>query len=110
MEIELCPANDEASLVFSGAMTRENSREIENCVIGAMRRHPRLKVDLSAVDAIDPCGLYLLGVLKAYGGNAVRFVAASPVIRRAVMQLPATAHHAELRQSLWAVPELARAA
>ncbi len=87
-------------LVFSGPMTCSNSRDIENRIINAMRQHPQLNVDLSGVEEIDLCGIHLLGVLKSYGGEAVRIIATSPSVEEALLQLPSTHRHARLKRNI----------
>lgn len=74
-------------LVFEGKMTFEFSRELEDRMIAAMRRHQCLEVDLSGVREIDLCGIHLLGVLQSFGGKKVTIVATSPVVERASSRL-----------------------
>lgn len=90
MKIELSSSDNGTYIVFSGPMTCQHSREIENSIIDAMRRHRRLNVDLSEVKEVDLCGIHLLRVLKSFGGDAVRIVATSPSIDYALLHLPNT--------------------
>lgn len=93
MKITVNPGNEGDQIHFSGPMTYEYSREIEDRIIDAMRRHPHLDVDLSGVDRIDLCGIHLLCMLKSYGGEAVRIVAASPTVDKALKNLPLPRRH-----------------
>lgn len=83
-------------LTFDGSMTLAFARELEDRIISAMRRHPRLEVDLSGVREIDPSGIHLIRLLQTVGGKAVDFVAASPIVEHAIggLRIPplATAH------------------
>lgn len=88
LRIAVRQESDGFRMTFSGAMTYEHSREIENQIIDALRRHPHLDVDLSAVDRIDSCGTHLLCMLKSYGGDAVSIVATSPSVEDALTHLP----------------------
>lgn len=100
MEFQVKAGNNGNRIVFSGPMTCNNSREIENRIINAMRQNPKLDVDLSGVEEIDLCGIHLLGVLQSFGGEAVRIVATSPTVDAALMQLPSTHRHAKLKRTV----------
>jgi len=80
---------DEAAfrLTFEGKMTFEFSAELEDRIIGAMRRYQHLEVDLSGVHEIDLCGIHLLGLLQSFGGKEVVIVAISPVVEQASRRL-----------------------
>ena len=108
MEFQVNSGNNGNCIVFSGPMTCNNSREIENRIINAMRQHPQLNVDLSGVEEIDLCGIHLLGVLQSFGGEAVHIIATSPTVDAALMQLPSTHRHARLKRTINA-PSYARA-
>lgn len=98
MKIEVNSGNAGSSITFTGPMTYEHSREMENQIINAMRRHPRLDVDLSSVDEIDLCGIHLLCMLKSYGGDAVHIVATSPTVENALQKLPVASRHSRRRR------------
>jgi len=100
MEFEVKSGSNGNCIVFSGPMTCNNSREIENRIINAMRQHPQLNVDLSGVEEIDLCGIHLLGVLQSFGGEAVHIIATSPTVDAALMRLPSTHRHARLKQNI----------
>lgn len=100
MEFEVHSEIDGNCIVFSGPMTCDNSRAIENRIINAMRQNPHLNVDLSGVKEIDLCGIHLLGVLQSFGGDAVRIIATSPTVDAALMQLPSTHRHARLKRNI----------
>lgn len=89
---------DEAAcrLIFEGKMTFEFSRELEDRIISAMRRHQCLEVDLSGVHEIDLCGIHLLGLLQNFGGKKVTIVATSPVVEQAASRLLASFRGASL--------------
>ena len=106
MEIEVNSGNNGSYLIFSGPMTCENSRQIENRIINAMRQHSQLCVDLSAVQEIDLCGIHLLGVLQSFGGDAVHIIATSPTVDAALLHLPSTHRHAKLKQHVKTKPYL----
>jgi len=90
MNITQNGSKDDCCLVFDGQMTYPFSREIENQIIDSMRRHRRLKVDLSGVREIDLCGIHLLGVLRSFGDDALRIIATSPVVDAALSRLPSS--------------------
>lgn len=100
MEFEVKSGSHGNCIIFSGAMTCSNSRDIENRIINAMRQHPKLKVDLSGVEEIDLCGIHLLGVLQSFGGDAVNIIATSPTVDAALMRLPSTHRHARLKRNI----------
>jgi anti-anti-sigma regulatory factor len=100
MKIAVTSRNDGNYIVFTGPMTCEHSREIENRIIDAMRHHSQLNVDLSGVEEIDLCGIHLLSVLHSYGGESVRIVATSPTVDAALMRLPSNRRHARLKQHI----------
>ena len=100
IEFKVNPGNISNCIIFSGPMTCSNSREIENCIISAMRQHLRLDVDLSGVEEIDLCGIHLLGVLQSFGGDAVNIIATSPTVDAALMHLPSSHRHARLKRTV----------
>lgn len=79
-------ANDDSGfhLVLDGKMTLAFSDELEDRIINAMRKYPRLKVDLSGVREIDRSGIHLIRLLQTVGGKAVDFVATSPIVEQAI--------------------------
>lgn len=76
-------------LTFDGSMTIAHANELEDRIIDAMRKHPRLEVDLSGVREIDHCGIHLIRILQTLGGKAINFVATSPIIEQAFKGLHA---------------------
>jgi anti-anti-sigma regulatory factor len=108
MEFRVKPGSNSNCIIFSGPMTCNNSREIENRIISAMRQHPRLDVDLSGVEEIDLCGIHLLGVLKSFGGDAVNIIATSPTVDAALTRLPTTHRHARLKRTISVPAPMAR--
>lgn len=92
MNIKINGGRDNCDLALEGAMTHRHSRYIEDTIIDSMRRYPHLNVDLSGVSEIDLCGIHLLGVLRSFGDNTVRIVAASPLVEAALAKLPASPH------------------
>jgi len=86
MNITLKGEKDDCCLTLEGEMTYRFSRDIENRIIDSMRNHEHLKVDLSGVSAIDRCGVHLLGVLHSFGDEAVKIIAASPVVKEALSE------------------------
>lgn len=109
MEIEVCCGENGQQLVFSGPMTCNNSRQIENRIISAMRQYEQLSVDLSGVEEIDLCGIHLLGVLQSFGGDAVHIVATSPTVDAALARLPETHRHVKLKRRICRVPSFSTA-
>ena len=99
MEFQVKAGNNGHCIIFSGPLTCSNSREIENCIISAMRQHRRLDVDLSGVKEIDLCGIHLLGVLKSFCGAAVNIIATSPTVDAALARLPVSHRHARLKRT-----------
>lgn len=88
MNITLNGDKENCCLVFEGAMTCQFSSEMEDRLIDCMRRYRHLDVDLSAVSEVDLCGVHLLGILRSFGDNAIRIVAASPVVEAALARIP----------------------
>lgn len=84
MHIELVCNERGCRLVFSGRLTAEFAREVEDRIIEALRRFKSFEVDLSAVSEIDPSGVHLLSVLRKIGGAAVSIVASSPTVEQAL--------------------------
>ena len=76
--------NDSFRLIFDGKMTIACANQLEDRVISAMRKYRHLEVDLSEVREIDRCGIHLIRLMQAVGGKGVRFIAASPIVERAV--------------------------
>lgn len=70
-------------LKFEGPMTFEHRLELEETIIGAMRRHTQLAADLSGVREIDLYGVHLLGMLQSVGA----VVALSPTVEEAAKRL-----------------------
>ncbi len=98
MNIILKVGKDDCCLIIEGEMTCRFSREIENVIIESMRNHQFLRVDLSGVSEIDPCGIHLLGVLLSFGDEATRIVAASTVAQEALSRFQ-LAHKSRIRRS-----------
>lgn len=78
---------------IEGSMTSQHSREIEDFIINLMRRYSRVKVDVSAVNEIDRCGLHLLTLLKNFGGDRVDIFSTSPVVDVALAQMRSARRH-----------------
>lgn len=97
MTVCLIPGNKGCQLVFSGSLTYEFSRDMEDQIIGALRGYEHIDVDLSDVQEIDLCGIHLLGVLQTLGGEHVDIVADSPVVQNASQRLLASQRSIALR-------------
>ena len=76
-----------AHLVFDSAMTIKHATKIENMILDAMRRHPKVEVDLSRVDEIDLCGLHLLGFLDRFADKGIVIIATSPAVDQAYARI-----------------------
>ena len=100
MEIEVSSGISGSCLKFSEPMTCENSHQIENRIIAAMRQQKQLRVDLSADEKIDLCGIHLLGVLQNFGADAARIVATSVTVDAALRPLPLPHRHAKLKRHI----------
>lgn len=87
MNVTLTDKGSACRLVFSGTLTIEFARELEDKIISALRRYTEFEIDLSEVSEIDVCGIHLLGVLDAVGGNKVHVVASSAAVERAYERL-----------------------
>ncbi len=81
------PCGSSFRLTLEGSMTMDFADALEDKIIAAMRQHKNLEVDLSGVREIDLCGIHLINLLRAVGGKAVKFVATSPIVERAVKGL-----------------------
>ncbi|MGE5471531.1 MAG: STAS domain-containing protein [Bacteroidota bacterium] len=90
MRINLIDKDGVCHLVFTGCLTFEFARELEDRIIDAMRRYDRFRLDLSAVSEIDLCGLHLLRILDTLGGAKVETIAGSPVVEMAERRLLAS--------------------
>jgi len=80
MELKLINGTQGCRLIIAGRMTREFSGQLEAGIINAMRRYPRLAVDLSGVHEIDRCGFRLLELMQKLGGKEVCIEASSTVV------------------------------
>lgn len=78
---------------IEGSMTSQHFREIENFIISMMRRYSRVKIDLSAVNEIDRCGVHLLTMLKNFGGDGVDIFSTSPVVDAALAHMRSARRH-----------------
>lgn len=96
MSITLTEDGDTCRMVFSGSITYEFWRELEDIIIGAMRRYTNFRVDLSGIEEIDLCGIHLLGVLHSVGGTNVTIVASSLIVDQASRRLLASQRLASL--------------
>lgn len=74
-------------LTFEGKMTFEVARQLEDGIIGAMRRYQHLEVDLAGVREVDLCGIHLLGLMQNYGGQKIQIIATSPAVEQASKRL-----------------------
>ncbi|PKO85065.1 MAG: hypothetical protein CVU18_22070 [Betaproteobacteria bacterium HGW-Betaproteobacteria-12] len=83
MNLTLLGGERSCHMVIAGKVTEEFSAQLEAGLIGAMRRYPRLTVDLSGVAEIDHFGLRLLALMQNLGGKEVAIVATSPAVDRA---------------------------
>ena len=90
MDLKFNEAEDGCCVVFEGSMICKNSRAIEQSILDSVRRHRHLKVDLSAVNEIDRCGVHLLAMIKSFGAEFVEIVATSPLVDVAMGHIPAT--------------------
>lgn len=86
MTIDLIDKEGACRLVFDGCLTSEFARELEDCIIEALRRYTHFEVDLSRVKEVDQCGLHLLRVLNKIAGDHLETVAESPVVEEATRQ------------------------
>lgn len=112
MEIEIMErvgSDGERRIAFSGEMTCDEFRRMEDFVIEVMARYARVSLDLSAVTAIDFCGIYLLSVLHNVGGEAVRIAALAPAVAAALERLSPTPANASLQRSARRCSEAATA-
>lgn len=93
MNITLNGGADSCCLIFEGAMTLSFLRAMEERIIDCMRRYPHIDVDLTGVSEIDVYGARLLVVLRSFGEEVIRIVAASPVVEatQTQSQIPPTA-------------------
>ncbi|HJV25607.1 MAG TPA: STAS domain-containing protein [Aromatoleum sp.] len=82
MRVTLLEGGEVSRLVFEGDMTLEFSNEMEDRILGAMRRRKPVQVDLSAVEEIDLCGLHMLGMMQTMGKDKMDIVATSPAVDR----------------------------
>lgn len=82
-------------VVFEGSMVCKNSRAIEQSILEMVRQHRHLKIDLSAVNEIDRCGVHLLAMIKSFGDEFVEIVATSPIVDVAMTHIPATHRKAQ---------------
>lgn len=90
MDIKFNEAEEGCRVAFEGSMICKNSRTIEQSILDSVRRHRHLKVDLSAVNEIDRCGVHLLAMIKSFGDELVEIVATSPIVDVAMAYIPAT--------------------
>lgn len=88
MDITLIGSDRGCRMVIAGKVTKEFSAQLEAGIINAMRRYPRLAVDLSGVREIDYCGIRLLKLMQVLGGKEVDIVATSPAVERASHPVP----------------------
>lgn len=79
-------------LTLEGPMTFEHRQELEEIIIGAMRRHTKLAADLSSVREIDLYGVHLVGLLQSVGA----VVAVSPVVEEVTKRLLTSYHGTRL--------------
>ena len=86
-------------LTFEGKMTFEVARQLEDGIIGAMRRYQHLEVDLAGVREVDLCGIHLLGLMQNYGGQKIQIVATSPAVELASKRLLGSFRGASLGRS-----------
>jgi len=87
MRVTLVEGGEVSRLIFEGDMTLEFSNEMEDRIIGAMRRHQHIEVDLSAVEEIDLCGLHMVGMMRTMGKDRMDIVATSPSVERRLRKL-----------------------
>lgn len=99
MNVRLIDTEGTTRLLFEGHLTFEFARELEDRIIDALRRHAQLEVDLSGVVEIDVCGLHLLRILDAVGGDGIRTVATSPAVEQARLRLMAPGRGSSLRSA-----------
>jgi ABC-type transporter Mla MlaB component len=100
MSITLIEDGDTCRMVFSGSITYEFWRELEDIIISAMRRYTHFKVDLSGIEEIDLCGIHLLGVLHSVGGPNVAIVANSSIVDQTSRRLLASQRLASLGRAV----------
>jgi len=90
MNITLDGGAASCCLKFEGAMTHRFLRAMEDRIIDCMRRYPHIDIDLTGVSEIDDYGTRLLAVLRSFGEEVIRIVAASPVVEATLLQTPWT--------------------
>lgn len=83
MDITLIGGDRDCRMVIAGSVTERFSAELEAGILNAMRRYPRLAVDLSGVAEIDRFGIRLLKLMQDLGGKEVDIVATSPAVEKA---------------------------
>lgn len=93
MSIKFIEGNQKDCIHIEGSMTSQHSREIEDFIINMMRLYSCLKVDISAVNEIDRCGLHLLSMLKNFGGDRVDIFSTSPVVNVTLAQMRSATPH-----------------
>lgn len=93
-----------AHLVLDSAMTLTHASEIESRLLDAMRRHPKVEVDLSRVNEIDVCGLHLLGFLDHFTDKGLVIVATSPAVDQAYASLRRRCRGAGTPAGRWPAP------
>ena len=87
MSVTIIDHDQSCQLIFTGRLTCEFSREMEDRIIEALRRYRHVDIDLAAVEEVDLCGLHLLGMLQNIGGEHARIVARSAVVDQASKRL-----------------------
>ncbi|HEX6735112.1 MAG TPA: STAS domain-containing protein [Azonexus sp.] len=92
MNLTLIGSNRSGRIVIAGRITEEFSAQLEAGVVDAMRRYPRLTVDLSGVAEIDHFGVRFLKLMQNLGGKELAIVATSPAVEQATDAN--AAHHA----------------
>jgi anti-anti-sigma regulatory factor len=90
MDFKFNEAEDGSCVALAGSMICKNSRAIEQSILDFVRQHRHLKIDLSAVNEIDRCGIHLLAMIKSFGVEFVEIVATSPIVDAAMANIPAT--------------------
>lgn len=97
MNIRLDCHDQGCRLVFTGSMTYRFSHYMEDQILDAMHRFPKVEVDLSAVSEIDHCGVHLLGVIRNFGGKGADIVARSPAVEHGTKRILASGRGHALR-------------
>lgn len=83
MDLTFIDSGRSCRIVIAGRVTEEFSAQLEARMVDAMRRYPRLTLDLSGVAEIDRFGIRFLQLMQNLGGKELAIVATSPAVEQA---------------------------